>query len=513
MAVPATRRFPHRSPTALLLPLAVLTLAAVSESARLASVSSVVSTFSSPKLVNDSSPSSSSSFSSSSYSSSSSASSFVSLSSASSTVESHDDVAELEDDVSAPRRMMLAPGWMLWRMANSNRCRPSSLQGYTSSRKLGNGLVLHWRATTGKRLRVAVMARAGTEAAAAGWFAVGWSPKGDMDGSNVVAREADSAPIAYDLSGHEDATEARSWVPQDASVEHTGNGIIMRFTRIKGDGSSVGIKTWEGFNYIVFAYGMGITIGDHQYRATATVGADSQTRWLQQQQHRIRAHPLQEKSTEVVPLLELARKRGEQRIEGLAPKEQNDMESWHRTNEFSSQTHLPEPITPYQFPHAHLPIPISPYPSPHTHLPIPISPYPSPHTHLPIPISPYPSPHTHPPIPISPYLPPHTHLPTLTPPYQPPHTHLPTLIPPYPSPHTHPPIPISPRSSPHSHIPPYVVRCSAVVDHTSPPSTHTIYFHTGHYTPTPISIPTSPIPLPSCSGVVDHASPPYAHTI
>ncbi|CAI5518453.1 unnamed protein product, partial [Closterium sp. Naga37s-1] len=37
MAVPATRRFPHRSPTALLLPLAVLTLAAVSESARLAS--------------------------------------------------------------------------------------------------------------------------------------------------------------------------------------------------------------------------------------------------------------------------------------------------------------------------------------------------------------------------------------------------------------------------------------------------------------------------------------------
>ncbi|CAI7800464.1 unnamed protein product [Closterium sp. NIES-53] len=426
MAVPATRRFPHRSPTALLLPLAVLTLAAVSESARLASVSSVVSTFSSPKLVNDSSPSSSSSSSSSSRSASSSAS----VSFAVSSVESHDDVAELEDEVSAPRRMMLAPGWMLWRMANSNRCRPSSLQGYTSSRKLGNGfrvhafpwtlpqprspttleshvrreaapefraraqvraqvrggtetapcdpfaplphtffptlhqpraalesrdgreaasggasgagnaadgpplvlhwtattgkrlrvavlaraeteaaaagwvavgwspkgdmdgsdvvareadsareaereaegmaginlflippchplplsptpppslspiptpapflppllpppvsLVLHWRATTGKRLRVAVMARAGTEAAAAGWFAVGWSPKGDMDGSNVVAREADSAPIAYDLSGHDDATESRSWGVQDASVEHTANGVILR---------------------------------------------------------------------------------------------------------------------------------------------------------------------------------------------------------------------------------------------------------------------------------------------
>ncbi|CAI7824584.1 unnamed protein product [Closterium sp. NIES-54] len=259
--------FPHRSPTALLLPLAVLTLAAVSESARLASVSSVVSTFSSPKLVNDSSPSSSSSSSSSTRSASSSAS----VSFAVSSVESHDDVAELEDEVSAPRRMMLAPGWMLWRMANSNRCRPSSLQGYTSSRKLGNGLVLHWRATTGKRLRVAVMARAGTEAAAAGWFAVGWSPKGDMDGSNVVAREADSAPIAYDLSGHDDATESRSWGVQDASVEHTANGVILRFTRIKGDGSSVGIKTWEGFNYIVFAYGMGITIGDHQYRNTMLI--------------------------------------------------------------------------------------------------------------------------------------------------------------------------------------------------------------------------------------------------
>ncbi|CAI5931313.1 unnamed protein product [Closterium sp. NIES-64] len=129
----------------------------------------------------------------------------------------------------------------------------------------GCALVLHWKATTGKRLRVAVVARAGTEAAAAGWFAVGWSPKGGMDGSNVVAREADSAPIAYDLSGNEDATESRTWVVQDASVEHTDRGIIMRFTRTKGDGSSVGIRTWEGLNYIVFAYGLGTTIGDHQY--------------------------------------------------------------------------------------------------------------------------------------------------------------------------------------------------------------------------------------------------------
>ncbi|GJP54381.1 hypothetical protein CLOM_g13475 [Closterium sp. NIES-68] len=283
-AIAVIATVPHRSVfSSLLLPLALLILAGASESARLVPPDSSAPSFetsqnqipagasesarfvppatSAPSLArnillpNEPLPSSSSS----------------SSSSLSPSAESHDDVAESYDGVLVPRRMLFAPGWVLWRMANSYRCNPSSLKGYTSSRRLGNGLVLHWKATTGKRLRVAVVAKAGTEAAAAGWFAVGWSPKGRMDGSNVVSIESDNIPIAYDLSTYMDATEASAWGVTDASVTRTQRGTILRFTRTKGDGSSVGIRTWEGLNYIVFAYGMGNTIGEPQYSNTALI--------------------------------------------------------------------------------------------------------------------------------------------------------------------------------------------------------------------------------------------------
>ncbi|CAI5536431.1 unnamed protein product [Closterium sp. Naga37s-1] len=143
-------------------------------------------------------------------------------------------------------------------------CGNSKLKGYTSMVKLQYGLSLHWKATKGKHIHFAIQAHPGSAAHKAGWFAVGWSPSGDMGGSNVVAYETGTGTASpYDLQGQSAAVAATSWAPGSLDVT-TGKkgGIIIKFTRSAGDGSSVKVHNSGGAN-IVFAYGPDSNVALH----------------------------------------------------------------------------------------------------------------------------------------------------------------------------------------------------------------------------------------------------------
>ncbi|CAI7913558.1 unnamed protein product [Closterium sp. NIES-53] len=75
------------------------------------------------------------------------------------------------------------------------RCQPSSLPGYTTSKSFYGGLTLHWAATTGSTLRLALQAKAGSVSAKS-WFAIGWTPDGQMGGSDAVVRAESGAAAA-----------------------------------------------------------------------------------------------------------------------------------------------------------------------------------------------------------------------------------------------------------------------------------------------------------------------------
>ncbi|CAI5475679.1 unnamed protein product [Closterium sp. Yama58-4] len=143
-------------------------------------------------------------------------------------------------------------------------CGKSGLKGYTSMVKLQYGLSLHWKATKGKHINFAIQARPGSAAQKAGWFAVGWSPNGDMGGSNVVAYETGTATASpYDLQGESAAVAATSWAPGSVDVT-TGKkgGIIVKFTRSPNDGSSVKVRN-SGGAHVVFAYGPDSNVAMH----------------------------------------------------------------------------------------------------------------------------------------------------------------------------------------------------------------------------------------------------------
>ncbi|CAI5518497.1 unnamed protein product [Closterium sp. Naga37s-1] len=104
-------------------------------------------------------------------------------------------------------------------------CGRSPLKGYTSSKRLASGLVLHWKATSGRKIKAAVVA---SGAAAGGWFAMGWSPKGKMGGSNAVAMEdSNNPPGTYDLQGTS-AANAASWTVGSPSISSAGGKVTMK---------------------------------------------------------------------------------------------------------------------------------------------------------------------------------------------------------------------------------------------------------------------------------------------
>ncbi|CAI5480840.1 unnamed protein product [Closterium sp. Yama58-4] len=146
-------------------------------------------------------------------------------------------------------------------------CGRSPLKGYTSSKRLASGLVLHWKATSGRKIKVAVVA---SGAALGGWFAVGWSPKGRMDGSNVVTLENFNSTIGtYDLQGTSAANIAW-WYIDSPTISVVGSQVTLEFTKNKGDGASVKVNA-NGNNNIVWAYGDGTAVSTHTNRGNAVV--------------------------------------------------------------------------------------------------------------------------------------------------------------------------------------------------------------------------------------------------
>ncbi|CAI5500134.1 unnamed protein product [Closterium sp. Naga37s-1] len=158
-------------------------------------------------------------------------------------------------------------------------------------------LVLHWKATKGRTIKMAVVA---SGAKAAGWFAVGFSPNGGMSGSNAIATDSSGSPVTKDLVGQSSADDA-AWTVGSGSISTSGGKVTMntlqsvylplslpsfsldlsslahhlltcaprsrpaphtRFTKMKGDGASVKVKAGND-NNIVWAFGDGDTVSVH----------------------------------------------------------------------------------------------------------------------------------------------------------------------------------------------------------------------------------------------------------
>ncbi|CAI5536964.1 unnamed protein product [Closterium sp. Naga37s-1] len=85
-------------------------------------------------------------------------------------------------------------------------------------------LVLHWKATKGRTIKMAVVA---SGAKAAGWFAVGFSPNGGMAGSNAIATDSSGSPVTKDLVGQSSADDA-SWTVGSGSISTSGSKVIMK---------------------------------------------------------------------------------------------------------------------------------------------------------------------------------------------------------------------------------------------------------------------------------------------
>ncbi|GJP45314.1 hypothetical protein CLOM_g4718 [Closterium sp. NIES-68] len=145
-------------------------------------------------------------------------------------------------------------------------CGKSGLKGYTSKAALTSGLTLHWKATLGKTVNMAVVA---TGAKAAGWFSVGFSPNGGMAGSNVVATDSSGSPVTKDLVGQSSAEDA-TWTVGSGSITTAGSTVTMKFTKLKGDGASVKVHS-QNDNNIVWAYGDGDTVSMHNGRGKASI--------------------------------------------------------------------------------------------------------------------------------------------------------------------------------------------------------------------------------------------------
>ncbi|GJP54382.1 hypothetical protein CLOM_g13476 [Closterium sp. NIES-68] len=162
------------------------------------------------------------------------------------------------------------------------RCQPSSLPGYTTSKSFYGGLTLHWAAASGSTLRVALQAKAGT-ASAKSWFAIGWTPDGQMSGSDAVVRIPSSdTPGRYFLDGYSNVRATTSFAISSASIESTSSaGTVMKFSRSSGDGGNVQVKP-QGRSQMVWAYGADAwsTTAQHDARRTLSVDFSCNGCWV-----------------------------------------------------------------------------------------------------------------------------------------------------------------------------------------------------------------------------------------
>ncbi|GJP61614.1 hypothetical protein CLOP_g19823 [Closterium sp. NIES-67] len=147
--------------------------------------------------------------------------------------------------------------------AAQSNCVVSTLHGYDVEVQLTDSLFLHWKTPNSTELHLAL------ETYTSGWAAVGWSPDGNMAGSDAVVgnleeRAADGTevngsglPAAYKLvstsaGGQERVGEMSSFLGGAKGRAVTGAATILEFTRTEGSGN-VPVKL-AGPSNIIFAY-------------------------------------------------------------------------------------------------------------------------------------------------------------------------------------------------------------------------------------------------------------------
>ncbi|CAI5480838.1 unnamed protein product [Closterium sp. Yama58-4] len=162
------------------------------------------------------------------------------------------------------------------------RCQPSSLPGFTTSKSFYGGLTLHWAATTGSTLRLALQAKAGSVSAKS-WFAIGWTPDGQMSGSDAVVRVPSSnTPGRFFLDGYSNVHATTSFAIGSPSIETTSShGTVMKFSRSSGDGGEVAVKP-RGRSQMVWAYGADAwsTTAQHDARGTTSIDFSCNGCWV-----------------------------------------------------------------------------------------------------------------------------------------------------------------------------------------------------------------------------------------
>ncbi|GJP54389.1 hypothetical protein CLOM_g13481 [Closterium sp. NIES-68] len=102
-----------------------------------------------------------------------------------------------------------------------------------------------------------------------------------MGGSNVIVMDSpSSAPVIADLVGHAVSGNPATWTAADTSITKTNLGIIMRFSRPKGD-AGVPVKL-RGRTHIVWAFGLGAwsPSGPHVTRGASVVDFSCDCRGL-----------------------------------------------------------------------------------------------------------------------------------------------------------------------------------------------------------------------------------------
>ncbi|CAI5494476.1 unnamed protein product [Closterium sp. Naga37s-1] len=148
--------------------------------------------------------------------------------------------------------------------AATGTCQASTLAGYTSSVDLsGNGLILHWKTSTGSTIDLALEAKS-TSGAAGGWIAVAWSNGGMFNSDAVIGNLATASGVGtYAISSYSNVVTTTRFAITGTSVTASGGSTIAKFTRATGDGL-VKVNA-AGSNNLVWAYSSGgsKTVANH----------------------------------------------------------------------------------------------------------------------------------------------------------------------------------------------------------------------------------------------------------
>ncbi|CAI5524046.1 unnamed protein product [Closterium sp. Naga37s-1] len=148
--------------------------------------------------------------------------------------------------------------------AATGTCQASTLAGYTSSVDLsGNGLILHWKTSTGSTIDLALEAKS-TSGAASGWFSVAWTNGGMFNSDAVIGNLATASGVGtYAISSYSNVVTTTRFAITGTSVTSSGGSTIVKFTRASGNGL-VPVNV-AGSNKLVWAYSSGgsKTVANH----------------------------------------------------------------------------------------------------------------------------------------------------------------------------------------------------------------------------------------------------------